>query len=258
MNITWIGTPNFTSGREGNIVQKIIIHWMDGNIASADATFQDVTRQTSAHYGIEDSTVHQYVHEEDTAWHSGDWQTNLTSIGIEHSAQPGRDASEATYQTSIALCSDICRRYQLNENDIYRHSDIIATECPGTIDIEQIKQGVKNTLQGDNEVTTQGLLESLYRSLLTHPGQPDRKLDSAAMSYIGAPFDVVYQAVVNSAEATQARNEWRAEYDRANVLAQQVKDLQAQLAHKPNKTVDATKLEEVKKTVDAVESDLRV
>jgi N-acetyl-anhydromuramyl-L-alanine amidase AmpD len=121
--VSWIGSPNYDKGRGGNSVTKIVIHWMAGTLAATDAVFQDKTRKTSAHYGIEDATVHQYVLEVDTAFHAGDYAVNQRSIGIEHSAQAGRDASEATYQTSARLIADICKRYGLpiNGNTIVPH-----------------------------------------------------------------------------------------------------------------------------------------
>lgn len=257
MNPVWIGSPNFTQGREGNTVQKIIIHWMDGTLADADTTFQDTSRATSAHFGIEDTSLHQYVAEVDTAWHAGDFNVNLQSIGIEHSAAPGRDATDQTYDLSIRLCAYLCRRYGLSTNAIEPHNSIIATDCPGTIDISRIRNGVNNNLQGGNEVTTEGLLQSLYRTVLTHPGQPDRALDDAARAYIGQPFDSVYQLVVNSEEAKQARDAWRAAYDQKTALEKQVKELQTQLAHKPNNAADLTTLDNVKKEIDTVEGDLK-
>ncbi|MCE3613275.1 N-acetylmuramoyl-L-alanine amidase, partial [Escherichia coli] len=80
----WVGSPNFTPGRTAPI-DTIVVHWMAGWLAGADQTFQDRVRQTSAHYGIEDGTVHQYVKEADTAWHAGSFPANSRSIGIEHS-----------------------------------------------------------------------------------------------------------------------------------------------------------------------------
>lgn len=84
MNIVQKGSPNFTSGRGGNSIREFIIHWMAGNLASTDAVFQNRARNTSAHYGIEDDKIHQYVDLLNTAYHAGNWEVNQTSIGIEH------------------------------------------------------------------------------------------------------------------------------------------------------------------------------
>lgn len=149
MTTTWVGSPNFTPGRQGNKPSKIIIHWMDGNLASTDAVFQNTTRQTSAHYGLEDNTIHQYVKEADTAYQAGVWDVNLKSIGIEHSAAPGRPASDATYASSIQLCTEICQRWGISPDNIVPHNSVVATQCPGTIDLNRIKAGVKLKLGDD-------------------------------------------------------------------------------------------------------------
>lgn len=137
MNITFIGSPNYTKGRGGQKIQGIIIHWIVGNLASADAVFQNRSRNTSAHYGIEDGNVHQYVRDEDTAYQAGNWTVNTQTIGIEHSAQPGRDASPATMETSAQLIADLSAKhgFVINSSTIRPHNAIKATQCPGTINV---------------------------------------------------------------------------------------------------------------------------
>lgn len=140
MNTKWIGSPNFTSGRQGKRVNRIVIHWMAGSLSSTDAVFQNTARQTSAHYGIENDQVHQYVKDEDTAYHAGNWNVNTESIGIEHSAQPGRNATDVTYESSAQLIADLAHKFSLtiNNSTIIPHNAIVATQCPGTIDLNRI------------------------------------------------------------------------------------------------------------------------
>lgn len=140
LNITWVGSPNYWSGRTETI-DVIVLHWMDGNLASADRTFQrnvGTDAATSAHYGIEDSTVHQYVRDEDTAWHAR--QANPFSIGIEHSAQPGRDASAETLETSAQLIASLAKKHSLtiSEDTVKPHSFYVNTQCPGTLPVKDI------------------------------------------------------------------------------------------------------------------------
>lgn len=153
MNITQIGSPNFTNGRENKGIQEFIIHWMVGNMASADATFQNRSRNTSAHFGVEDNNIHQYVDLKNTAYHAGNWGVNQTSIGIEHSAGPGRPASDATYETSAQLIAK-CIRENAAGNRLRKHSAIVATQCPGTIDIDRIARRVNEILGGSAPVIT--------------------------------------------------------------------------------------------------------
>lgn len=137
---------NYTVGRGGKKIDKVIVHWIVGSLASADATFANPDRKASAHYGIENSNVHQWVKETDTAWHAGNWNANQTSIGIEHSGgelQSGglrRTPSETTHKTSAKLIADICRRHNIpiNKDTIVPHNKFSATQCPGTLDINKL------------------------------------------------------------------------------------------------------------------------
>lgn len=147
MNIQWIGSPNFTNTRDGRPISEFIIHWMVGNMASTDATFQNRARNTSAHFGVEDDNVHQYVKVTDTAYHAGNWGVNQTSIGIEHSAGPGRNASDATYESSAQLIAK-CIRENGAPRAYRKHSAIVATQCPGTIDVARISNRVNEILGG--------------------------------------------------------------------------------------------------------------
>lgn len=137
MNIKWIGSPNYTKGRQGQKITGVVIHWMAGTLASTDSVFQNTTRNTSAHYGIENDNVHQYVRDEDTAYQAGNWTVNTQTIGIEHSAQPGRDASVATLETSAQLIADLANKhgFLINSSTVRPHNAIKATQCPGTINV---------------------------------------------------------------------------------------------------------------------------
>jgi len=145
----WIGSPNFTKGREGKSIDRVVLHWIVGKLESADVTFQNTTRNTSAHYGIGDDEVHQYVKEENTAHHAGVWAMNLRSIGIEHEGGPDLPISDLTYATSSQLLADICTRHQipLDREHIIKHNEVRATQCPGTLDIDRIIRDAKKLLE---------------------------------------------------------------------------------------------------------------
>lgn len=157
MDIKWIGcsSSNFMVGRYDEVKKVHVIpnvitmHWMAGRIAATDATFQDGRRQASAHYGIEDTTVHQYVKEEDTSYNAGVWEVNLRSISIEHSGGPNLPISEETYKTSIDLITDICKRHNIpaDTDHIKPHNAFTATQCPGTLDVNRIILEVAKRLQ---------------------------------------------------------------------------------------------------------------
>lgn len=140
MNIIQKTTPNFTEGRYNNKVEKIVVHWIVGRLEAADATFAKASSQVSAHYGVGDNEVHQYVREEDTAWHCGDWLWNLKTIGIEHEGGPSLPISDATYETSAALIKDICTRHNIpiDKQHILPHHHFVATQCSGSLDIDRL------------------------------------------------------------------------------------------------------------------------
>lgn len=157
MNTTFIGTPNYTEGRQGTAIDRIVIHYMAGNLASCDSAFQDISKWRSAHAGIEDQEVHVYVADEDTAWHAGDWQMNLRSIGIEHSATLSRAPSDDTYETSARLIADKCKKYGIpcDRAHIIRHSEVVPTQCCGTVDIDRIVNRAAQILGDGYEVVAQ-------------------------------------------------------------------------------------------------------
>lgn len=142
MNLTQVPAKWFTSGRFLQRVDTIVVHWMDTTLAGADNVFTGKTarQQVSAHFGVEDTNVHQYVRLSDTAYHAGNWLVNLRSVGIEHSAEPGRDATDATYETSSELIVEICKQLSLipSRSLLKKHSEIVPTQCPGTIDLDRL------------------------------------------------------------------------------------------------------------------------
>ena len=80
-----IPTSNYTKGRGGYKVRGIVIHHaVTTNIKSVDTTFTNPNRHGSAHYCVDGKEVHQYVDENDTAWHCSNYWGNQNTIGIEN------------------------------------------------------------------------------------------------------------------------------------------------------------------------------
>lgn len=135
-------TSNYTVGRQGRKINKIILH----HAATTDfdgigRTFQNPSRQTSAHYGVgRHNNVDQYVSEANTAWHSGNWDANVTSIGIENvnsSGAPNWDVANETIDTLVNLVRDIAKRNGLFPVrvgvNLFQHKDFFATYCAGRV-----------------------------------------------------------------------------------------------------------------------------
>jgi hypothetical protein len=184
--ITFLASPYHTAGRGGAKITDIVVHWMDGTLAATDAEFTHGSRRVSAHYGIEDATIHQYVHDADTAWHAGNWNENTRSIGIEHSAQPGRDATPATIATSVALMATLCRQYGIDPSRIFPHSKFYATQCPGTLPIVAMIAAV--------------------RAQLANPQQEDDMLTPEAQTWIEGRLDAHDAFVLANLKATIGRD----------------------------------------------------
>lgn len=147
MQPIWKTTENYTSGRDGTAIDRIVIHYIVGTLAAADATFANSSSGVSAHYGIGEGSLHQYVSELNTAWHAGNFPMNQRSIGIEHSASPDRAPSESTYEISIDLCAQICKDYGLDpQTQIIPHNLVVATACPGTVNLQRIRDAVEARL----------------------------------------------------------------------------------------------------------------
>jgi N-acetyl-anhydromuramyl-L-alanine amidase AmpD len=148
MTIKWVGanSANYQVGRAGNSVKKIVCHWIVGKLSAADVEFQKpynpVTKKggNSSHYGVGNTAIHQYVKEENVAYHAGVYTMNQRSIGIEHEGGPELPISEATYQTSGKLIGEIALRYNipLDREHIIKHSQVKPTQCPGTLDLDKL------------------------------------------------------------------------------------------------------------------------
>ena len=123
---------NYTAGRQGNRISKIVVHYT-GTEASAHNNLLYFSRSSagaSAHYFIDrDGTLRQSVSEGDTAWHAGDWGTNLRSVGIEV-VSGGSDFTEAQIETLAALVAEIRGRCGIGEENVIRHYDVTGKLCP--------------------------------------------------------------------------------------------------------------------------------
>ena len=147
--VIWKGSPNWTSGRQGFRPEAIVIHIMDGSLEGTDSWFATPQSQVSAHYGVgRTGRIHQYVTEQDTAWHAGRvsaprWaglkpgvNPNLYTIGIEHEGTPGIPWTDAMYASSAWLLAEVSTRWRipLDSAHVVGHCDIYQPKsfCPGT------------------------------------------------------------------------------------------------------------------------------
>jgi N-acetyl-anhydromuramyl-L-alanine amidase AmpD len=159
LQITRIGcaAENFRKGRPTHLqIEAVVIHLIDGSQADADATFLSTALgpQRSAHYSVSRAgEIHQYVDEQDTAFHCGivhqpTWSglkrgpdgklinPNFYTIGIEHEGRPDDPWPDEMYAASAALLRSIVGRYPvlnpLTRRNVVMHREIRANKnCPG-------------------------------------------------------------------------------------------------------------------------------
>jgi hypothetical protein len=128
---------NFSqANRDPTSIQYIVIHAMYGNVNGTISHFQDPIQDVSAHYLIgRDGRVVQMVNESDIAWHAGDWDYNVRSVGIEHEDLQGylddpSWATEGLYQASAMLVRYLCEKYDIprDRSHIIGHNEVPGSE----------------------------------------------------------------------------------------------------------------------------------
>lgn len=199
MNIVWAPSQNYSPGRGNQKVDKIIIHWADATLDQAVKHFQvDGSKPpyngVSAHFIVEDERVVQCVKLENTSWHAGNFLVNQQSIGIEHSADPFRPASDATYATSGALIAQLCKQLGLSlaRGLLHPHKEFKATACPGTMDLDRIFAEAEKSFNSGNVSQFSGYDQSVA------PGIPAVE----AVAHIEpTPVVVDFQVTVSVASA---------------------------------------------------------
>ena len=125
-------------------INKITIHHMAGVMSAEQCgyVFASSARQASSNYGIGvDGEIACYVEEENAAWTSSSYWNDNQAITLECSnSYAGGDwpISDATWNSMIKLCADICTRYGIEpyydgttNGTFTEHRMYAATGCPG-------------------------------------------------------------------------------------------------------------------------------
>ena len=141
----WANGTNYTVGRQDKIRGIVIHHAASTSLDSIGQAFSQPGRGGSAQYGVGGKEVHQYVREEDTAWHCSNWAGNNATIGIETTNSTGAPewkVSNETFDTLCKLVAEIAKRNGLGKLWINPDADYPAlsghkdwygasTVCPG-------------------------------------------------------------------------------------------------------------------------------
>lgn len=183
---------NFTTGRAGKIPHIVVIHTTDGFGKNNFIWFNNPKAKSSSHFGVMlNGTIEQYVEIDNTAWHAGNWEINLISIGIEFDDNKNPQDSIRTkelYQSGIQLIcyliEELEKKYsnkfiasasqEFVDNFIRAHREFSpGRACPAGLDINRIKQGVLAWLKDRGErqnstiniVNMQQQIEQLRRQI---------------------------------------------------------------------------------------------
>ncbi|MBL1065429.1 N-acetylmuramoyl-L-alanine amidase [Streptomyces sp. 7-21] len=120
-------------------IDRVVIHMPEATYEVTLQVFQDPSHGAASHYVIRSSDGHiaQMARELDVAYHAGNWDYNLRSIGIEHEgwADDPSYLTDVMYESSAELVAGICRRYHIpvDREHILGHNEVpdVARICPG-------------------------------------------------------------------------------------------------------------------------------
>lgn len=135
------GSAHDDPGYPRHKIDRVVIHH---NSTTSQQVARDTWlkggKMTSAHYEITPTQIIGCVDETRSAWHAGNKLMNQRSIGLEHvnsTGAPNWSVAEETLKLSAKLCADICKRYgiPIDSAHIVPHKSIVATDCPGGINM---------------------------------------------------------------------------------------------------------------------------
>lgn len=169
-DITWIGSPNHYNGRNGHTITHITLHIMVGYLTGTDSVFNH-PGGASAHYGIgADGSIHQYVDETNGSWSDANYNSNNSTISIEHEGgMNGIPCTRACMDASARLCTDIARRQGWThlwhdglKGNVWLHREIPGTDhagcpdlAPNGLDVNYIINKANQLLQGGDDMSAE-------------------------------------------------------------------------------------------------------
>lgn len=145
-NATYIAhSGNYQRGRGGNKISKITIHQMAGKLTGKQCAvniFGKKGRKASANYciGYNGDIVCNVLEENRSFCSSSKWNDERAiTIEVSNDRNGSSKITDASYNSLINLCADICKRYGFklvytgNKNgSLTRHDFYASTDCPGS------------------------------------------------------------------------------------------------------------------------------
>ena len=250
--VKWIGSPNHYNGRAGHKVTHITLHIMAGFLAGTDSVFSRSSSQASAHYGIGSTgEVHQYVDETNGAWSDANYESNMSTISIEHEGGiPQATCTQACIDASARLCADISKRYGLGKlwhdgtkGNIWLHREISGTDhatcpdlAPNGLPYQQVIDKANAILDGkptnnNNNKRNENMAEMLFNN--TDTGKVYYWNILTGVKYIGVPDQLeILKAAGVPMHETSSKGPWmtRAQEITDNTLSRITATIGAQAA----------------------------
>ena len=140
-SVQWIPSPNHSS-RLGFPIRYVVIHDIEGKMATAVQIFRRSASQVSAHYIVRASDGHivKMVLESQNAWHVGHGWFNRHSVGIEHEGfafkkMGGGFYTDRLYQASAKLTCAIAHRNHIpvDRKHIFGHFNVPSSVVSHTL-----------------------------------------------------------------------------------------------------------------------------
>ncbi len=135
--IIWKGARYKTTGRSAPL-DTLVIHGMGGNLSGTTSWFQNPFSLVSAHAGVGENEIHEYVKASDTAWATGVWSWNVRSYNLEIQNSPLTSAvleNAKWYLLTVVIPTHFADR-RPDRSWILPHKQVKPTQCPKGIDID--------------------------------------------------------------------------------------------------------------------------
>jgi N-acetyl-anhydromuramyl-L-alanine amidase AmpD len=106
-------TDKCTAGRGSFNVELVVIHDTEGGWNASVATLQNDPGKSVQYIIDTNGRIGQFVTEETTAWHAGNFNFNQRSVGIEHVGYATKPFAEAEYAASAKLVDYLTKKYNI-------------------------------------------------------------------------------------------------------------------------------------------------
>ena len=133
-------SPNYNRNWEN--INSIVIHTGQGSYKSIINWLKNPWVNASSHYVVsKNGNITSMVHDEDVAWHAGNWQFNTVSIGIEHEGWVEEIGSytEEMYKASANLSRYLISKWKIppthltggvrESEGIFGHNQVLNPKC---------------------------------------------------------------------------------------------------------------------------------